>query len=284
MRRLHAILMMALAAGILWSAVPVDGAARSGQKKYDVFLCLGQSNMAGRGAMTEDDRKILEGVFLMKGDGTIVPAKAPMNIYSTIRKGVKMQGMNPAWEFAREMYKATGRPILIVCNARGGTSMGQWAKGSRKCGSFSEKDGDDEYLWGSSCPVFYDEAVRLARLARRKGELKAVLWHQGEANSGPNIVKYYMPALQKFVENLRTDLRMPDLPFFAGEINHAYSNSVNFNPVIRTIGEHIPNSWWISAEGCGSNPDNLHFSREGQILLGHRYAEKVLETVYDMKQ
>ncbi len=33
-------------------------------KPYDIYLCIGQSNMAGRGDMLPGDDKPLEGVFL----------------------------------------------------------------------------------------------------------------------------------------------------------------------------------------------------------------------------
>ena len=51
------------------------------------------------------------------------------------------------------------------------------------------------------------------------------------------------------------------------------------NNMIRTISDNIPNSSCISSEGCGMLKDatDPHFNRDGQILLGQRYAEKVLQ-------
>ena len=49
--------------------------------------------------------------------------------------------------------------------------------------------------------------------------------------------------------------------------------------MLHGISERIPNSGWVSAEGCTPLKDEKdpHFSRDGQILLGTRYAEKMHE-------
>ena len=61
------------------------------RKNYDVYLLIGQSNMAGRGEMTEADKIPMEGVWLLDAEGNIVPATAPLNRYSTIRKKAGVQ-------------------------------------------------------------------------------------------------------------------------------------------------------------------------------------------------
>ena len=39
---------------------------------YDIYLCIGQSNMAGRGDMAPGDDAVLEGVFLLDSLGVPV--------------------------------------------------------------------------------------------------------------------------------------------------------------------------------------------------------------------
>ena len=50
--------------------------------------------------------------------------------------------------------------------------------------------------------------------------------------------------------------------------------------MIRTIGTFIPNSDYVSARDVGYliDREDPHYRREGQFLLGKRYAEKILET------
>lgn len=246
------------------------------EPQYDVYLFIGQSNMAGRGDLLPEDTTAIPHAFILDGNDEIIPAKAPLNLYSTIRKRVGMQKINPAYNFARTLAGASGRDMLMVVNARGGSALDEWLKGA-PTGTFSIKETDDPELDGQPMPSFYDEAVRRAKIAMEHGELKAIIWHQGCSDSGPMAVKTYMDKLEGFVADLRSDLGVgEEVPFIAGELPYFFSGSRFFNQMIRTIEDHVPNSGWVSAEGCTGNADSLHFSRAGQMILGQRYAEKYL--------
>lgn len=240
---------------------------RKERSKYDVFLLIGQSNMAGRGKLLEADTlKDIKGVWLLNSEGKPEPARNPLNKYSSIRKSYKMQQMSPGYGFATKLHRVTGRNILLVHNARGGTKVSWW---------LPESDYAD--------PNYYSEAVRRAKAAMKYGKLRAILWHQGCGDSGANNRPLYMERLAKLAENLRKDLNAPDVPFIAGEL--AYWRNTEMNKVIRTISHHIPNSDYVSAEGCDMLKDESdpHFGREGQLLIGERYADKVLKMVYGVK-
>lgn len=241
---------------------PVSGGNGGNDKPsavYDVFLLLGQSNMAGRGLMIDGDEKVFDdNVFLLNDEGEPVPATNPLNRYSSIRKDLSAQQIGPGFSFSQEISKSTGRKVLLVVNARGGSHINEWAVG-----------GD-----------FYKEAVKRAKEAMRYGKLKAILWHQGEA--GSSSPESYLDELSPIVNGLRKDLCAPGIPFIAGEIAAWHQNASKFNPVIGGIAAEIQNSDYVSSEGCTwlKDESDPHFSRNGQILLGKRYAEKVLEMCY----
>lgn len=268
------------------SCTPAKGEEQQKQEEetpapveYDVYLLIGQSNMAGRGAMLEGDDAPIEGAWLLNAQDVPEPAAAPMNRHSTIRKGIKMQAINPAWSFAKEVAAKSENPVLIVCNARGATTLGMWLKGAAER-TYSQKEGDDEWLWGQPIPNHFNEAVRRCKEAMKYGKLKGIIWHQGCGNSQPNTVGSYLPALKKFVRDLRAELGVgTEVPFIAGEIYYGYVNAQYFNPVIRQIGDYVEGGYWVSAEGCTANSDNVHFDRAGQILLGERYAAKLFEVL-----
>jgi len=232
------------------------------QQEYDVFLLIGQSNMAGRGALVEGDYSPIEGVFLLTSDNTIEPASNPLNKYSSIRKDLSLQQMCPGYGFSKKIYAATGRKVLLVVNARGGSTIEEWAKDNPN-------------------KNYYSEAVRRAKEAMKFGRLVAILWHQGEGNS--DNPQDYLTNLSVFVNNLRTDLEAQNVPFVAGEIANWWNPQASkFNPVIREISKYIPYSDYISVEGTSSatNESDPHFNREGQIIIGERYAQKVLFMCY----
>lgn len=243
------------------------------KKEYDVFLLIGQSNMAGRGLMLEGDENVFsENVFLLDDEGRPEAASNPLNKYSTIRKKISYQAINPGFSFSRKVSETTGRKILLVVNARGGSNINEWVPGKE-----TEIENDNG---GKVKLCFYDEAVERAQEAMAYGELKAILWHQGESNSSnPD---GYLDKLKTIADGLRQELGVRDIPFIAGEIAQWHQNASKFNPVIHEIGETISNSDYVSSKDCTPLKDETdpHFSRDGQILLGERYAEKVLKMCY----
>ena len=254
-----------------------------GQDGYDVYLCIGQSNMAGRGEIRADDYGIRDGIYLLDGDGDVVPASIPFNIYSTIRGRRASQRFGLHNVFADELYAYTGRKVLLVVNARGGTSIPSWLKGADPV-IRSEARNDDEELWGQEVPGFYDEAVRRTVQAMRYGPLKGILWHQGEGDSTPYSSALYLDRLKSLVADLRQDIGVDEnVPFVLGQTSEAHSNAANINPVLLKCAEEIPNSFCVTSEGCETQVDNVHFTRDGYVTLGKRYSKIILNEVYGIK-
>jgi hypothetical protein len=146
----------------------------------------------------------------------------------------------------------------------------------------------DQWAKGESGEGYYEEAVRRTKQAQQYGQLKAILWHQGCGDS--RNTDTYMGKLSAFVSNLRTDLDAQEVPFIAGELGQWRPIVAAFNEMIHTIADHIPYSDWVSSDGCqpivtsrsNGQPDlkDPHFDRMSQILIGERYAEKVLQMCY----
>ena len=254
--------------------IPFLLGARS--KGYDVYLCIGQSNMAGRGELLPEDSLAVEGVFLLDEAGEMVPATPRANLYSTIRKRASMQGFNLCIPFASKMYKATGRPVLLVVNARGGTGIDQWLK-TAPCDTFAKKWGDDPSRYGTPLPQFYSEAVRRARQAMKYGKLKGILWHQGEADASPALRAAYLDKLEILVSDLRKDLKARRAPFVVGEV-YAGKN-VAINPYLDIVPAFVLRSRCVSSEGTSSKPDDVHFTRSALVMMGERYADEMLSLI-----
>lgn len=224
-----------------------------------LVLCIGQSNMAGRGLMDAGAADTLRSVYLFNGDG-FEHAAEPMNRYSTVRKELGMQRVGPVGSFAARYAEVTGAPVGVVVNARGGSSIDEWLPGS-----------ETDYL---------AKAVERIRAAGDWGDVAAVLWHQGEADSAHP--ERYEAKLRRLVGILRTELGNPSLPVVFGEIAHwNWTNRVEgtapFNAMLRSL--HIPHTACVSAEGLAPMKDETdpHFSAASQRELGRRYAEALLK-------
>lgn len=123
--------------------------------KFDIYLCIGQSNMAGRATLTPAVMDTLVNVYLFNDRNFFEPAVNPLNRYSTIRKEIGMQKLGPAYSFARKVSEKSDCKIGLVVNARGGSSIKSWEKGA-----------SDNY---------YGEMLSRIREALKYGRLKAVL-------------------------------------------------------------------------------------------------------------
>ena len=234
---------------------------RQAPKELDFYLCIGQSNMAGRGTLTSEVMDTLQGVWLLNASGIFEPAVNPLNRYSTIRKELSLQRMGPVYSFAKEMHLLSERPIGLVVNARGGSSINSWLKGS--------PDG------------YYEEALKRVEEAQtRGGHLRAVIWHQGEADCA--YPEAYLRKLVQFITDLRHDLKCPDIPVVVGEISHwnwtkRSEGTRPFNSMINQIIHFLPYTLCVSSEGLSPdiNESDPHFDTESQIILGQRYAKAV---------
>ena len=227
--------------------------------KLDIYIALGQSNMSGRGYMVAADSLPIDSVYLLTPAANMEIARNPLNRYSSIEYMSPANRIGPAASFCKMMRTKTGHNIGLMQNSKGGTAITQWVKGA--------VDG------------FYAEAVRRSLQAKAFGDIKGIIWHQGEAScSDPN----YTTELTQMVSDFRTDLGLPNLFFIAGQLATWLSYTSAFNATIQTISSFIPNSDWVSSAGLTPLIDTTdpHFNAASQLLLGERYAAKMLNPGY----
>ncbi len=226
------------------------------EKPIHIYLLIGQSNMAGRAQIEEEHAGTIEGCFLLGPQGEWEPAINPLNRHSTIRKGIDMQRLNPGYGFAKAMRKANPEiPIGLVVNAKGGSTIEEWEKGTH----------------------FYGEALKRVREAQKTGILEGILWHQGESNIGEP--ETYLEKLKGLIADLRKDLGQENLRFVAGQVfYHPKTKPLNkaINKEIARLPEVVPNTGCVISEGL-TTFDNTHFDAPSTIVLGERYAEGMMK-------
>ncbi len=235
-----------------------------------VFLCLGQSNMAGpkiTGWDQEDDDR-LEGVLLSNDINQWIPAKNPINGFSTVRWQAQ-PGLSPAPTFAEKVKKAfPSEEIALISNARGSSRIIEWQKGER----------------------YYTEAVRRTKAVYGDKKIDGILWLQGEQDVvEESDYSVYAERFSKFIYDIREELGGQDIPFIACEIwggedckiyaPEKYHKGIEeVNRQIKEVIEKTENCAWISSVGVEhTKGDEVHFAKEGMRKLGYRFADKYLE-------
>ena len=223
----------------------------------DIYLLIGQSNMAGRADIKTQDKDTLKGVYLFTGlkEKMWERAANPVNKYSTIRKGLDLQKLGPGYYFAKSMAeKNTEKQIGLVVNAKGGTAISEWMPGTE----------------------FYNEAVSRTKQTMKSGTLKGVLWHQGESDISRTDV--YMDQLRTLIENLRSDLGNKNLPFVVGQLSEDKVERKQFNRMILDLPLTLRNTGVVTIENT-KTLDETHFDSESQKKLGKRYAEQMQKLI-----
>lgn len=221
---------------------------------FDLYLLIGQSNMAGRGDLTDKNRIPAMNIMKLDPAGEWVAANEPLHL------DVPHSGAGLGMSFARAVADASPEKTvgLIPC-ADGGTALSMWMPGT--------------YL--------YENAVRRTRAAMRNGRLRGILWHQGEADCGSEeTASTYSERLAKMVARLRADLGVgSDIPFIAGELGE-FCAALNYLPNWKKVNEElvsakaqIPGFGVVSAKGLSCKPDGIHFDTPSLRELGRRYAE-----------
>jgi len=259
--------------------------------QLDVWILAGQSNMEGAGELSES-LSPSSTVWNFSSAGVWEIAKDPLHrlwesssaIHRELlrgwlpedRQGLSDQelgieqaqtrtiGAGLGIAFGQTMVQAGGLPIGLVPCAHGGTSLGQWSPRLKSKGSS---------LYGS----MIDRALAAG------GNLKGVLWYQGEADGWSlDDSNTYADRLKEFIFALRADLNQPTLPFLSVQIGKTTldsPNSVAWEKVRHAIGHiplNVPNTAVTTAIDLALN-DCIHLNTHALHRLGRRLARLATE-------
>lgn len=219
-------------------------------KSMDLYLLIGQSNMAGRGVIDGESQNTSENILMLDKNNNWVVAKDPLHFDKPYA------GVGPGLSFAHAMLEGNKNiQIGLIPCAWGGSPIKVWSPGAKYFENFP-----------------YDEAITRAKIAMQKGQLKGILWHQGESDNDASKAEVYLGKLKALIANLRRDLNMPNLPFVVGEIGR-FNKEDYINKIVNTLPEEVENTAVVSSEGLVDKGDQLHFDSPSARELGKRYAE-----------
>lgn len=236
------------------------------EETFHIFLLMGQSNMAGYGDILPDDSKEMEGIKILRDvkDQTDKynwsPAKHP------IHSRLKTDRFGLAGPFAkthRELYPQIS--VGLIPMARGGAPITKMIKGT----------------------PLYQEAIDKSLWAKKQGELKAILWHQGESDTvSPEQAGLYEGRLLQLIKDIRMDLEEPDLIFIIGNLAEFYGTGADHSApervrqinkvkeVLRNMPDKLSHVGFVESTGLRSHDRHqVHFDRDSYIIFGKRYLD-----------
>ena len=267
----------------------------------DVYIMAGQSNMDGRGDvsdLSEEQLASLQNDTIIRyvnpgsereravptsnpadldvgsnGFTDLVPGGFSVDLSSTRQLS---STFGPELSFGVSIAEATGssNQIAIIKVSRGGTNFrNDWLVNPNVNTVDDEPEG---FLYRA---LIEHVAAGLAELEANGSTaiVRGVVWHQGESDSSDTNVDLYAGRFSDFVVGVRGEFGA-DIPFVLGELSRDRSNSGPFNDNLPNVVSSQPGLSFISSEGVttpgSTNPDNdtTHFDANGQLELGQRYA------------
>jgi len=247
---------------------------------FHIYLCFGQSNMEGAGAIETVDKTVDPRFRVMEAVDCSNLARTKGKWYTAVPPLTRCySGLSPVDYFGRTMIAnlPTNIKVGVINVSVGGckielfdkvnyttyvsTITADWLKNI-----IAEYSGNP-----------YARLVEMAKLAQKDGVIKGILLHQGESNTGDS---QWPTKVKGVYNNLITDLGLDatKVPLLAGEVVHADQGGVcaSMNTIIAKLPQTLPNSYVISSSKCTDQADNLHFNSAGYRELGKRYANKML--------
>jgi hypothetical protein len=238
---------------------------------FYIFLCFGQSNMQGSSPPEDVDMEYVDERFQMLAcENFTKPSRVMGQWYTAYPPIVRQETyLGVSDYFGRTMVAALPADIKVgVVNVSCG-GVGITAFMSERVHEYN--------LQGVYNNDPYRRLVDMAKIAQKDGVIKGILMHQGESNWG----QWDWPEKVNTVySRLLSDLGLnaAEVPLLVGELV-AESEGGQFaehNPVIATVPSVIPTAHIISSEGVKPSADHMHFSLEGNRLMGKRYALEML--------
>ena len=227
-------------------------------EQMEIYVLIGDVNMAGRADLPTEVEALLERCMLLNAEGKWVPASSPLNAHSTICKEAAVQKLGPGYSFVKHLLKADpNKKIGLIVNATEGTKIKDWL-------------GKSTFYWGMR---------KRAKAFRESGQIKGVIWHQGEADSAEP--KHYLKDLKTFIATVRGDLGDTNLPFVVGQIANIPAQQINEE--MNKLPEQVHFTAVASSTGL-TTTGRWNFDTKSQLTLGERYAEQMLDLLKKRSQ
>ena len=194
-----------------------------------------------------------------------------------------MAGHRPEEAFTPAIEKALGKEnVVIVQDAQGGQPIYQWYKNwEPPQGEIPENRGD-----------LYDRLMTKVKAAIEGKSLASVsfFWMQGERDAKMAWGDVYEEALLGLYQQFSKDIGVDDVRFVNGRLsdfdmaNQRYPHWTKIREIQVKVAEENPLFDWVDTDDLndgknrGGKPisNDLHYSGEGYITLGKRFAEKSL--------
>lgn len=197
-----------------------------------------------------------------------------------------MKGLQPDISFTPAVAAELGKDnVIVVLDAESAQPIRRWYK------DWKPKQGDDPNVTGD----LYDRLMKKVSAATRGVRLQTVtfVWMQGEEDARQQQGEVYAVSLRGLLDQLSYDLGRNDINVVIGRIsdfdleNEKYLHWTLVRKAQVEVAETDPHGSWVNTDDLndgmnrmGKEVNNdLHYSAEGYITLGKRFAEESMALI-----
>ncbi len=232
----------------------------------DIYLAIGQSNMAGYSGSLAGATIPVPQVHLYGNDGRWKQAAEPMDDgtdqLDTISR--EFPGHSLMLPFAKRLFETTGVPVAVVPAPLGGTNLYiQWQRDAA--------DPDHRV-------TLYGSALHRVRAQHLGAPLCGILWYQGESDAiAARTTAQYRADLEQLVSQYRSDLSAPDAVFLCVQLgtwsSGGFPHWTNIQEAQRQVCRADARAA-LSTVVDQPRSDGIHYSVAGYQALGRRLADQ----------
>ncbi|MCX7725755.1 MAG: sialate O-acetylesterase [Chitinispirillaceae bacterium] len=126
----------------------------------------------------------------------------------------------------------------------------------------------------------YEWMINRCKLAQKDGVLKGILFHQGKSDAGQS---WWVSTTKSIFDDIKKDLGIGDIPIVLGELlQDAGACCASHNPLVHELAKQMPNCTVVSSAGLKMRPGdqyNAHFDDKSMREFGRRYAREYIKLV-----
>jgi len=220
--------------------------------------------------------------------------QATSNLWTTLRVG-ESGAFGPEISFAHAMEQALpGATIAIVKYAVGGTGIARsedYTDYIPVVAGYNDKgrnwhpptDGREAGALYRALITNVRNAVSALERGEKPWELSGFVWMQGEheGSISRKMAENYERLLSDFIQSVRKDLQSPALPFAIGQVN---SHTWAYGDIARKCQVEVcrkdKRTFLVETLDLPRvNGDAAHFTADGMLTLGSRFAEAMVPVV-----
>ena len=173
--------------------------------------------------------------------------------------------------------------VTVAMSMKSGKGLRYWCSDYRY--SDNHKPSEQEQVDNGSLYKPLLDAVKVAA-GDNNFDTVTFIWMQGESDAGKGRGDVYAENFLKLLNRLKTDLKRETMPFVIGRISdHDMKNPnwTNMREVQVKLAESHADGAWIDTDdlngGEGATGGDLHYTIEGSVTLGVRFAAKAIEMI-----